>query len=255
VKTRSQPFVLEIQLAQSGNFAIVPYILEISENQLRLCCPFLTQEIPKSFTGPGFVCMEKKIPGEQENIEPDLEIPTDPKESMLFYLSHCTEILKAAKISEEFPDDDPERAANRKVLKLIGIQNKIDRFQEKFPATTGDRVLRLLTGADTEEDEDISRSIQILRQTMIELGMIAEDKPKTEVNRKLVERKRKKKAKQAAMNVDTPPIMEERGNCKGGAEEVVVEAKAKNYGKGIAASALAFTAVVATWFFLRSRKN
>jgi hypothetical protein len=174
--TTSKPFQLEINLSHNNKDAIVPYIFEISEKKLHLCCPFLVQDLPTHFSGPGYVVMHQGRRGaETEN----LEIPTDENQAILFYLTRCNEIVSEQKISEKFPGESEEQAANRKILKILGLQNKLENFQKKFPAQIVEKVILLLSGIQTSEEEEISRSAKILREAMIATDLISEPKMKS----------------------------------------------------------------------------
>ena len=238
VFTKQKPALLEIDLSQNGMAALVPYILEISGNSLHLCCPFLTQDIPTAFTGPGYVCMQRPSAGEAN--DEDLEIPTDPNLAMILFLEKCLEIVKSGKFKEKISGDSEEQATNRKILKIIGVQSRLNEMQQKFPGQLYERFITLLSGAQIDEDEEISRLVNLVRQAMLECELTSPAH--------LASAKTAFSPKEAEKTEEEVPQEEETDKV-----ETVDPVDPGNQGKLIVLSAIAITAVVGVFAYLKMK--
>ena len=249
--TKQKPALLEIDLSQNGMTSIVPYILEISNDCLHLCCPFLTQQIPSAFSGPGYVCMKRPTPGAGED---DLEIPTDSTEAMILFLGKCLEIVHSGKFREKIATDDEEQATNRKILKIIGVQSKLTALQEKFPGPLYERFITLLSGAEVDDDAEISRLINLVRQGMLECELTSSAQlasAKTAINAQDAERKKIQSKLDADRLVTSDEAHDQVDDLVTSGDKV----EAGNRGKLMIVSAIAAAAAIGVYAYLRMRRN
>ncbi|KAF4652524.1 hypothetical protein FOL47_011038 [Perkinsus chesapeaki] len=197
--TSADPMVLHIDLAQGhemrkdDNSNAVSYIVRFpNEDTLDMSCPYLTNDIPKTFDGPGFVRMDRINKGEKVNKDdtqwieaPELEElkGLSDRDIMLKYVREFCSILKAAakEGDTEFqvPEakDEKTQESNKEMLKMLAINVKVNALEQKY----GSEVVQagFLLAAEQEEkkleDREMDRAVMELRLRMLQTGVINED--------------------------------------------------------------------------------
>ncbi|KAF4653772.1 hypothetical protein FOL46_009011 [Perkinsus olseni] len=197
--TTADPMVLHIDLApdhpmrKDDNSNAVSYIVRFpDEDTLDMCCPYLTNDLPKTFDGPGFVRMDRINKGEkidkkdEQRIEaPELEElkGLSDRDIMLKYVREFCEVLKSAakEGDKEFqvPEakDEKTQESNKEMLKMLAINVKVNALEQKY----GSDVTQagFLLAAQQEEkrldDREMDRAVMELRLRMLQTGIINED--------------------------------------------------------------------------------
>ncbi|KAF4735717.1 hypothetical protein FOZ62_018271, partial [Perkinsus olseni] len=197
--TTADPMVLHIDLApdhpmrKDDNSNAVSYIVRFpDEDTLDMCCPYLTNDLPKTFDGPGFVRMDRINKGEKidKKDEQWIEAPEleelkglSDRDIMLKYVREFCEVLKSAakEGDQEFqvPEakDEKTQESNKEMLKMLAINVKVNALEQKY----GSDVTQagFLLAAQQEEkrldDREMDRAVMELRLRMLQTGIINED--------------------------------------------------------------------------------
>ena len=210
--TNNTPTLLQIDLiSANGSSAVVPYIIELLEEDgqalLKMCCPFLSTEIPTTFEGPGLVLMRRGGEGRENLDTVEMEIPSDPREQLLTYMTLFTDLVKQASLDiDPVPGEDEEKIANRKSLKMISLHLKVDQMQKKFPASVVEQAVELVITGSTS-DPQISSVALKMRTSMLEKGLITESMIQEARNEF-----EKRSQKDRKIGDHIPPVNERTGN-------------------------------------------
>jgi hypothetical protein len=152
----------------------VPYIVRFyGDNEIHMCCPYLTTEIPTKFEGPGFVKM-KRVVEDDESDESlvNLRVPQNETEKTALYMKLF--ISTVNQCMQNMPSTDEESLANIKALRMMAVHVKINALETKFGEDFCQRVAMFVTGKETPTDPEIEALGLATRAIMLQYGLLAE---------------------------------------------------------------------------------
>ena len=120
--------ILEIRFPQISDY-MVPYIVKFGEeiSDLHLCCPFLTDKLPRTFAGPGYVVMRRSEISSPRNFQ---VLHGALEDRVRQYLKEVIEVLLRLDIVGNYFES--EISANKSAIAVISALTKIDSLAHKF---------------------------------------------------------------------------------------------------------------------------
>lgn len=149
------------------------YIFEFQDNdeELWLCHPVGSSELPDKFEGPGFDRM-RRAPNAPEVVESDSE-PLD--ERCRRYIREMNEVMPV------IPPQLPEKPSNEQVNEELQIMEKIGELKKRFGLEVHQRAVELAKDPTQASSEELIQLALELQQRFVSRKFIPQPKPKEDV--------------------------------------------------------------------------
>mmetsp|Transcript_40275 Transcript_40275/g.93309 ORF Transcript_40275/g.93309 Transcript_40275/m.93309 type:complete len:425 (+) Transcript_40275:70-1344(+) len=147
----------------------VPYIytFQNEDQELWLCHPVSSNELPKSFAGPGFSRLQR--------VEQELQLQSDESQPLeqrcACYMQEFCEILPL------LPPQLPEKPSQEEVSQEIVLMEKVTKLKKRFGHEVHQKAMDLAKGAAVAESRDLAALAEGLRERLVARKVLPADCP------------------------------------------------------------------------------
>eukprot|EP00401_Gymnodinium_catenatum_P040302 CAMPEP_0117490008 /NCGR_PEP_ID=MMETSP0784-20121206/17331_1 /TAXON_ID=39447 /ORGANISM="" /LENGTH=416 /DNA_ID=CAMNT_0005284757 /DNA_START=52 /DNA_END=1299 /DNA_ORIENTATION=+ len=165
LSVEGNPWSMVVRMKPEGNVAgtgppppPIPYIFEFkNDDELWLCHPVGSDQLPTKFEGPGFDRM-RRAPKEAAN-SGNASAPLD--ERCAQYITSMSEVLPL------IPQQLPERPSDDEIKHEVGIAEKLSKLKRSYGLEVHQRAVQLAKDPSLARGEDLAKLARGLQQRFI----------------------------------------------------------------------------------------